>query len=39
MIVISNTLCLVSVKEGEAVAQFVEAQRYKSEGCGLDSRW
>jgi hypothetical protein len=39
MVVISNTLCLVSVKGGHAVAQLVEAQRYKLKGCGLDSRW
>ena len=25
--------------EGHAVAQFVEALRYKSEGRGFDSRW
>jgi hypothetical protein len=24
---------------GHAVAQLVEALRYKSEGCGFDSRW
>ena len=24
---------------GQAVAQLVEALRYKSEGCGFDSRW
>ena len=24
---------------GGAVAQLVEALRYKPEGCGLDSRW
>ena len=26
-------------KLGHAVAQLVEALRYKSEGCGFDSRW
>ena len=39
MVVISNTLCLIAVRGGHAVVQLVEAQRYKPEGCGLDSRW
>jgi hypothetical protein len=39
MVVICNTLCLVTVRGGHAVAQLVEAQRYKPEGCGFDSRW
>jgi len=30
--------CIIS-KWGHAVAQSVEALRYKSEGRGLDSRW
>ena len=27
------------VNAGQAVAQLVEALRYKLEGCGFDSRW
>jgi len=37
-------LCLVPAlriceEGGYAVEQLVEALRYKSEGCGFDSRW
>ena len=38
MVGTSNTLCLLSVKGGHAVTQLVEAQRYKPEVCGFDSR-
>jgi len=37
MVLISNTLCLVSVKGEHAVAQLVEAQRYETVGCELHS--
>jgi hypothetical protein len=30
---------LLCVTMGHAVAQLVEALRYKLEGCGFDSRW
>jgi hypothetical protein len=30
---------MVNVNVGHPVAQLVEAQRYKPEGCGFDSRW
>ena len=29
----------MGVTWGHSVAQLVEALRYKSEGCGFDSRW
>ena len=37
---LSEELPISTVRvEGHAVAQLVEAQRYKSEGRGFDSRW
>jgi hypothetical protein len=30
---------LTTTPEGHAVAQLVEALRYKPKGCGFDSRW
>jgi hypothetical protein len=40
VMVVSTILLYVIVCEwGQAVAQLVEALRYKSEGCGFDSRW
>ena len=30
---------LLFIREGNAVAQLVEALRYKSEGRGFDSQW
>jgi hypothetical protein len=32
-------ICLLYLKQGHAVAQLVEALRYKSKGRGFDSRW
>jgi len=34
-----ENLFLYLIVMGHAVAQLVEALRYKPEGCGLDTRW
>ena len=37
--VIITIFVLLFCCKGHAVAQLVEALRYKSEGCGFDSQW
>ena len=34
-----NIIGIITLKCGQAVAQLVEALRYKPEGHGFDSRW
>jgi len=36
---VSNELLFYTSMQGHAVAQLVEALRYKPEGRGFDSRW
>jgi hypothetical protein len=39
VIIILIIIIIVKINPGHAVAQFVEALRYKLEGRGFDSRW